>query len=58
MNEHIEMYLKRLSNKYNILNQKNFNDITENFNDISEKEIMLLILYKLELIESFMINYL
>lgn len=58
MNEHIEMYLKRLSNKYNILNQKNFNDITENFNDISEKEIMLLILYKLELIECFMINYL
>lgn len=47
----IERYLNRLKRKLE------YNEV-ENFDDISEKEIMLLILYKLELIESFMINYL
>lgn len=47
MNDYIEKYIGRLKRKANL------NEV-ENFDDISEKEIMLLILYKLDLIESFM----
>ena len=44
MNDYIEKYIGRLKRKANL------NEV-ENFDDISEKEILLLILYKLETIE-------